>query len=480
MKILSGKKYSQLSAAVQEVKSQNDQIKGLRAEVGELSSSIMTWREKAESFRGTKYNTYAEQVSIADAMFNGTADWGVNQLGALVQARVSFIIPRGFKIIPKNQGADKELKFAEQFADFNGLSKENIYHFASEGELEGKLLFKLFFDNTTEFTPEGEKKPIKGMTSIRYISQTSNPYSVKVKVDDYMAIESATYKQGDKPVTVLESALVYRKFGGRLDKINDTSSKVLKVLTQIENLDRALRDWREINRLFATPIPHVQTDTAEEASAMATALNKSNWKPGKMFAHTGTFDQSQPSMTGVDSLYREIVVLAEMISYNTGVPIHYWFPELATNRATAEDISFGLINSATSRERKIWEGMLEEMINKAIKIYNDKAKMTPLRQGMLKVEIPVLTKEDWERFTAVWLPLFNAKGITLRTLLSKLPDDLDVEKEIEEVQAEKEAAFERMKENGLFQAQLNQEDEENGGNKGNVGNFGNQDQKEKA
>ena len=185
-------------------------------------------------------------------------------------------------------------------------------------------------------------------------------------------------------------------------------------------------------------------------------------------------------MTGVDSLYREIVVLAEMISYNTGVPIHYWFPELATNRATAEDISFGLINSATSRERKIWEGMLEEMINKAIRIYNDKSKMTPLRQGMLKVEIPVLTKEDWERFTGVWLPLFNAKGITLRTLLSKLPDDLDVEKEIEEVQAEKEAAFERMKENGLFQAQLNQDEEDEDGGKGNVGNFGKQAQKEKA
>jgi hypothetical protein len=462
MKFLSGSEFRKFKASVQEI---SDQNKTLRGQVAELSDNILYWTEKATNYRGAIYNTYALQVSAANAMFNGTSDWGGNQLSALVQARASFIIPRGFKVVSKVKGADAELNFAKNFIAFNALAKENIYHFAIEGELDGKVLFNLGFDPNTKYTPAGDSKPAKGMTTVRYLSQASNPYTVYVKNGDYMAIEKAVYKPGgematNEPKTILEPTLVYRKFGGRLDSPNETSSKILKVLTQIENLDRALRDLREINHLFATPIPHNQVDTAEEAESNATAMNKSNFKPGKMFFHRGTFGMIQPAMTGVDALYKEIVMLAEMISFNTGVPVHYWFPELATNRATAEDISWGLINSATSRERNIWEGLLEEMINKAIAIYNDGSKLTPLRQGLLKVEIPVITKDDWERFTAVWLPLFNAKGISMRTLLEKLPDELDIDAEMQAVQEEKDAAFERMRESGLFDAQ-DKEDEGN-------------------
>ena len=465
MKFLSGKKYSQLSAAVQEVSTQKKQLDEFRTQVAELSDNILYWTEKATKYVGNKYATYAEQVAAANAMYNGTADWGCNQLSAVVEARCSFIMPAGFKVIPSGQDkAEAEMAFAKNFIHFNSLDKENIFHFVIEGELDGKVLFNLFYDDKMPFVPDGENKPAVGMSSVRYISQASNPYSVLTDPTDYMAIKSAIYKPGgddSKAKTILEPNLIYRKFGGRLDSINETSSKVLKVLTQIENLDRALRDWREINHLYATPVPENETTTVEEAQANAEAMNKKNFKPGKMFFHTGRFGFAQPSMTGVDALYKEIVMLAEMIAFNTGVPVHYWFPELATNRATAEDISWGLINSATSRERNIWAGLLEEMIDKAIVVYNNGAKRTPLRQGVLRVKIPVITREDWERFTAVWLPLFNAKGITMRTLLSKLPDDLDIEAEVEAVQQEKDAAFERMKENGLFEAQLNRDEEGN-------------------
>jgi len=478
MHILSGKK---LKAITQENTELKNQYKNLSAQVALLDSSILTWTENRQNFRGTKYNSYDAQISAANLMYNGTAYWGVNQIAALVQARIGFIMPKGFKIIPKVANIDNELKFIKNFIEFNGLAKENIYHFLSEGELDGKVLFWLKYDTKIPFIPDGETKPATGMTSVRYISQLSKPYKVNVDPNDYMLIKEAVWKDANsKEHSIKEPDLVYRKFGGRLDNANETSSKILKVLTQIEDLDRALRDWREMDHLFATPIPDCEVENAEDATNMATAFNKANFKAGKMFFHTGKLGYAQPTMSGAEMLYKEIVVLAEMISFNTGVPVHYWFPELATNRATAEDISYGLINSATSRERNIWEGLLEEMINKAIAIYNVGFKLTPLRQGVVTVQIPVLTKEDWERFTATWLPLFNAKGITLRTLLSKLPDDLDVEKEIEEVQAEKDAAFERMKENGLFQAQLNQDEEDEDGGKGNVGNFGKQAQKEKA
>ena len=467
-----GQKYKKLSENNQR---QEQAVKNLRTEVAELNSSILYWTEKQEAFRGTKYDTYDSQISIANSMYNGTAAWGVNQMGAVLGSRVGFIMPKGFKVFPVIEGMnniDNEINFAKNFIAFNGLAKENVLHFLEEGELEGKILFKLFFDTTTLYIPVGEEKPAKGMTSVRYISQVSNPYSVKVNPNDYMMIESATYRQGGKDETVNEPELIYRKFGGRLDQINETSSKVLKVLTQIENLDRCLRDLREINHMFAAPILHCQTDNAEDAIKQSEAADRSNLKIGRMSFHTGVLGYAQPTMTGVDSLYKEIVVLAEMIAFNTGVPVHYWFPELATNRATAEDISYGLINSATSSERTIWEGLLEEMINKAIAIYNSKAKMTQLRQGVLKVKIPVFTEKDWERLTGFWMTLWSQKGITLRTLLNMIPEDIDVEKEIGELEAAKDEAFDKMRANGLFDNKTDEEDKD-------VGNKnGNKDQKE--
>jgi hypothetical protein len=454
---------SKLKAQASEIQTSQKQIKDLQAQVGELSDNILFWVTQAASFRGTRYNTYEAQITAANAMYNGTADWGVNQMAALLQARIGFIMPKGFKTVPKIEGdTSKEQEFADNFIQFNGLAKENIYHFLSESELEGKVLFNLAYDAKTFWFKAGEIKPLSGMTSVRYISQISNPYSIKVNENDYMLIEKATYKGADqKDHDILEPSLVYRKFGGRLDQINTTSSKMLKVLTQIEDLDHALRDFREANHLFAVPVPDCETVTAQDAVDMSAAFNKSNWKPGKMFFHTGKFGYAQPSTACAETLWREIVTLAEMISFNTGVPVHYWFPDLATNRATAEDISWGLINSATSRERNIWEGLLEEMINKAIAIYNDKAKMTPLRQGVLGVHIPVVTKDDWERITSIWMPLFTAKGITLKTLLSKLPDDLDIEAEVDAVEEEKQAAFDRMRETGIFDEKPDDNDKEN-------------------
>ena len=98
--------------------------------------------------------------------------------------------------------------------------------------------------------------------------------------------------------------------------------------------------------------------------------------------------------------------------------------------------------------------------------------MTPLRQGVLKVKIPVFTEKDWERLTGFWMTLWSQKGITLRTLLNMIPEEIDVEKEIGELEAAKDEAFDKMRANGLFDNKTDEEDKD-------VGNKnGNKDQKE--
>jgi hypothetical protein len=464
MKILSSKTFN---AQVQESIDLKKSITALNAQVQELYGSILTWQESVQNYRGNKYNTYESALAAANSMYIGTADWGVNQFGAAVGARASFIMPRGFKLVAK-KNADEELAFANNFVNFNDLPKENAMQFIIESEIEGKILLALVYDDKTEFIDDKQSISKTGMVSVRFISQVSNPYKIITDPLDYMLIKNAEYTiNGEtEPRTIEEKYFIYRKFGGRMNQPNETSSRVLKCLTQIENLDRALRDFRELDHLFAVPIPANEVETAEEATDNAAAMDKTNWKPGKMFFHRGKFSFQQPTLTGAEMLYKEIVVLAEMISFNTGIPVHYWFPELATNRATADDISFGLVFSSTVREREIWRGLLEELIDKAIVFYNEKNNTT-LRQGMIKVEIPVITKDDLARLETFWLRALSEEAITQKTFLSHVPD-IDVDAELEALQEDKDEAFEKMKSTGIFDEKP--DDENNDGGNENVGN----------
>lgn len=438
-----GKSYKALETEFAETKRQ------FNAKIQELSGSILSYQEYVSPYRGTKYNTYETAVAQAALMYEGTADWGVNQFGSLVQARSSFIMPRNFKLKMKS-GGDEEFLFATNFMNFNDIPEENSHQFIIESEIEGKILLALSWDDKTPYIDDAKNVEQTGMVSVRFISQTSTPYVVNVDPKDYMLIKNAQYTiEGQTEKTTLpENRIVYRKFGGRINQPNKTTSRTLRCLTQIENLDKALRDLRELNHLFAVAIPDLTVETKEDAADARDALDRLNFKPGKAVVHTGKFAFVQPTMTGTDMLYKEIVVLAETISYNTGIPVHYWFPELATNRATADDISFGLVFSSTARERDIWRGLFEELIDKAIMLYNEKASKK-LRQGMIEVEIPVVTKDDLDRLESFWLRALSEKAITHKTFLSKIPD-IDVEEELEGIKTEADENFQRMKENGMF------------------------------
>ena len=58
--------------------------------------------------------------------------------------------------------------------------------------------------------------------------------------------------------------------------------KTAKVLTQCENLDKALYDWRKINNLFASPTPVVECTSEGDAKSIATAIEAAKWNVGKL------------------------------------------------------------------------------------------------------------------------------------------------------------------------------------------------------
>jgi hypothetical protein len=273
---------------------------------------------------------------------------------------------------------------------------------------------------------------------IRFISYSANLYKVHNADGDYQKYERVTYNDsgsgvseyGDVnytpqgQVTLEAKEFVYKKFAGRLSKVNDLMPKTAKVLTQCENLDRALCDWRAINKLFASPTPVIEGNADSDVKELTAALTDIKWKIGTLLVlKNATYKLAGIDAAGIDALEKEILALAKVISGATGVPVHFLgYPDLMANKSTSNDL-FEFINASCSKERSIWTGFYEELFYKALVMARDNFQtgFNPDDNGV-KAQILQVTEAKLQELVTVWLPLLNANAIDLDYMLSKIPD----------------------------------------------------------
>jgi len=410
------------------------EVVALRTEVKRLRSVqenmlVAGDEERRAKYKGNSYQTYDKAVTEISRKYQGIADWGVLQTGNVIDLRAAFTIGQGLKLTAKAEDAENETAFAQKFIEDNGLDHELAQDLAKEAEIEGKMLIKLFAESVADPNDEA-KKWTKIM--IRWVSWTQTKYEIKTDANDYAKIEKATWKEEGKEAATLEPpAFVYKKFGGRLNMPNDAMPRIGKCLTQIDNLDKALRDWREINRLYAAPTPDFECADAAQAKVINEVLDKTNWKVGKAFAHTGKFSYVQPDASGQQVIENEIITLMKMISGTTGVPIHFLgAPELTTKYGAANESLLELIEASTSKEREIWRGGYQELIAKAMLMWNAEVKIgTRLDPSKVGVELVRITQAQWDRVQWVYLPMFLGGALTLPGLLAQVPGfDAEAEK----------------------------------------------------
>ncbi|MCK4825996.1 hypothetical protein KA005_60165, partial [bacterium] len=286
---------------------------------------IMSGTESDElgAYKGNEYRTYRKAVAAIDKKYNGNAKWGVLQTGNIIDLRAAFIISRGIKVSARDKDVDatKEIKWAKAFLEYNDLDKEMVQEFAKEAEIEGKILLKIDMDKTPEV--ETYKDYGHQMVATRYVSWLDKKYKVIPADEDYKKYEKVEWTAGDKPGSLKEDQFVYKKFGGRVNDPNTAQSKTMKCLTQIDNLDKALRDWREINRIFGGPILYMKCEDAKEVGAATLALDNKDFKLKKVLAGTGELGFITFDIKGVESLESEILTNGKMISGTTGVSVQY-------------------------------------------------------------------------------------------------------------------------------------------------------------
>jgi len=387
-------------------------INGLIGEIEEIKGT----------YRGNPYTTYKSMVDELSKKAEGTANWGNQLTQNIIAIRSAFIMGSGIKFGMKDKANKKEFDFVKELFDFNDLDEENPIEFCKESEIEGKFLCKL--------SPNKEKQQIE----IRHISYTQSGYKVLTEEDDYKHYTQVKYKytkpdgSQSEEKTLEEKEFVYKRFGGRLNKVNDTPPKLGAALRNIEDLDKALWDLRKINHLFASPTPTFKCTEKNEADKLYDRLKKINWKIGKLLVSTAEYKLEGYTGSGVEYLLKEIEAQVKMVSGTTGVPVHFLgLPDLLSNRATAENM-MEMLYASTSKERKTWIGAYEEIINKAMLMANVNFNQNYIT-GTIKIEIPFITAEKMKELAEVWLPLYSGGVISLKTMLSKVPE-VDPEEEM--------------------------------------------------
>ena len=467
------------------VASQKGRVTKLENEVHKLQAlvrdDILSLVESEKKYVGNKYRTYDSAVAEIDKKYNGTADWGIIQTGTIIDLRAAFSIGDGIKVVQKkvdvqsdnsrkNEGErnkekenknkkseDREKQWIEAFLEYNDLDKEVIQEYAIEAEIEGKLAIKLSPDTITD--AKGKEQT---MINTTFISWSEKKYTVKTDPNDYKHYTELRWKPKDreKDEVLNENEFVYKKFGGRISRPNEAAPKMMKCLTHVENLDRALRDWREINRIFGGPILYMECQNEEEVAKAVAAFNDKNFKVKKILAGTGKLYFVKLDVGGVESIENEIITLAKMISGETGIPVHFLgLPELMSNRATAENL-MEMIKAATNKNRETWKGAYEELIRKAIIMYNEVEKTTPLNPDNFSIKIPMITKEHWDHLEKIYLPAAVAGKISDEAFQEQIPGfDIEQERErkeereaseLEQVKRENDDLKIDMKDQGIF------------------------------
>jgi hypothetical protein len=389
-------------------------------------------------YTGLPYENYTAQTAALGRKYDNTDSWGNLTAKNIIDVRAAFSTGQGLRVIKNpllKSSGERELNFCRDFIRFNQLDTDSMQEYAKEAEIEGKILFK--------FNVDMNAKNIH----LIHVPWIDFQYVAELDANDPKVVRRVYYKGGGTvpnetgsevrlPFSLPQGNFVYKRFGGRVAQSTNTPSKTAFVLRHIEDLDKAMWDWRRINKLHAAPTPFFKCIDSDEARELTKWLEDNNWRIGKAIASTAEFSLVGWGGDGFTTLPKEIETIVKIVSGATGVPVHFMgFPELLSNRDTADNL-IELIALSTNKERKIWVEAYYEVLATAMAYYND-AFQSNLKPEAIVVKIPFVSKAKMDEITATWLPLYQANAITLHTLLDQLSGEVDVDDEIVKVEQQR-------------------------------------------
>ena len=407
-----------------------------RAEIQNFGSTVIT--EPAESFNGygmTYDRSYQAKLEMIYQGYNGNLRYGSSGIQTVVNYRRAWIMGSN----PTIQGDTSFLEWMDEYTNFESI----LGRLSTIGELEGKWAVVL--------------KPSQkdGQNGIAYKLLRWYDYQYSIDFDDFDRPIRLYYQTKDgKEVSFNANQFVFcNSSTSETSRGSEmyTVPNVMGILRQLESLDKTLENWRDINKYVANNTVFFETKDFSDAAHLAKILKgkKENtsigtqleegkkWKIGEGLVAPAKPTVISISRDNLDSLKDEFITNAQYASGHSGIPIYlFGFPEMLSNRATAEEIAEGILNK-TSVERERNKEALEELLSKTAIMSNQF--FGTAYDIDFEVTIPPTALAEKKAIFEMYLPLFQA-GVISKETVQRLVPDVDPEQEAE-IAAQNEQAM---------------------------------------
>jgi len=369
------------------------------------------------------YTVYESQVENTYKKYNGEESFGNSMVRTIIDFRTAFIAGEGISVSCKDE---RTAKWINNLIKHNKLNGSSLIKFVKGAEMSGQGIALL---EPEEDTVNIYRKPYDYVEPYRavYDKETNKLVDVQVKKTGSVGWVSLNLKN-----------YVYIRTGGDDRSKSKPSTKTGVVLTDIDNYDRAIKDIRRNNHIFARVTPVFETDTASEAKNLKTWLSNVKWKIGTTFIGKAKFRYESPTTTVYKNIESELTSVVKTISSVTGVPVHWMgYVDLMSNRSTAESL-YEVIKNATLNERTIWEEALYDIILKAQEVYINEGGTEITLNRDFEVKLPLI---DFSNFYTRVQALSLAHGdgaISMDDYRNALPgiNPLDTERTVKIEQEE--------------------------------------------
>ena len=327
------------------------------------------------------YTDYTSQTIAIYAKYNAGEAFGNQLVRTVVDYRTAFLGGEGISISCKN---DDVADWIDDFLTDNKLNGSMLLNLIKGGEMIGQSIIVLEYNDDTKKVevyrlPYDENRPYRA----KYDKRTNKLIDIQVKKKNEIGPDGGWESLG------LEN-FIYVRPGGD-DRLNDSpTTKTGTVLTDIDNYDRAIKDIRRNNHVFARITPVFEVGNENEANSLKKNLAAIKWKIGTAFIGKAKFSYAVPTSSAHENLVHELVSVIKTISSITGVPVHWLgFVELMSNRSTADSL-YEMIKHATLSERLIWEEAVYDVIIKAQEMYIDNGGTDITLEKDFQVKLPLL------------------------------------------------------------------------------------------
>lgn len=414
-------------------------VEGIKDSV--VLESLLTGERLNTAISGVtnNYKNYEAQVDETYKKYNGSSDWGNQQLRAIIDFRVAFIAGEGISVTCPDESTSA---WIEKFLEYNHLDGSFFINTVKATEMAGQTICKMKVLNSSDMFKNGPKIKVQrvpyNMNKMKY-----KPYFVdqgdmfslifKYKSESDLVEKTVSLENAIPIVTGGDDTLIY-----------GPTTKVGLVLNDIENYDRAVKDIRRLNHILARITPKITCETQNEVKSTLQDMEQLKWKIGKLYVGTGDFDYATPKTGAHDNLITELVTAIKNISSVTGIPIHWLgYVDLMSNRATADTL-YEVIKNATINERTTHAEAIYSLILKAQELYIDNGgvKISKINPEF-EVKIPLIDYNSFYDRVRSLSVAFNDGAISMADYRNEIPgiDPLETLKQIEKEQEEEIKRF---------------------------------------